>query len=116
MLTTEIWLLYVMIALMALFFIVSMLLTYMGPVNVCSVACMAISSLLSFKISNIFIDGTLTKTENLVVGSEIVTNTEVIRNSAASGIFELLAIIFVILTLLQVYQFIKETKVEEALD
>jgi hypothetical protein len=116
MLTTEIWLLYVMIALMALFFVVSMLLTYIGPVNVCSVVSMAISALLSFKISDIFIDGTLTKTENLVVGSEIVKNTEVIRNSAASGVFELLAIVFVVLTLLQVYQFIKETRVEEALD
>lgn len=116
MLTTEIWLLYVMIALMALFFVVSMLLTYIGPVNVASVVSMAISSLLAFKISNIFVDGTLTKTENLVVGSEIVTHTETIRNSAASGIFELLAIIFVALTLLQVYQFIKETRVEEALD
>lgn len=116
MFTTEVWLLYVMIALAALFFSASLLLTYLGPVNVTSVASMAIASLIAFKVSNIFIDGTLTKTEHFPVGSEIVTHTEVIRNSAASGLFEFLGIVFVGLALLQVWQFIKDTRVVEALD
>lgn len=111
MLTVEPWLLSLFIILIGVGILIPIIIRHLDEYEMISVISLACSSLMSFKVSNTFIDGTLTKTENFLftpaVGSpEIITHTEVIRNSAASSIFFLLGIFLLIITLLQVYLYL----------
>lgn len=74
-----------------------------------SIFAMLSSVILSFKISNLFIDGTLTKTNHFVSSTnEIITSTDVIRNSAASNLFEFFAIFSFLIFILQLITSIRE--------
>ena len=115
---TDIKIVYILIMLMLVFFAISLLTLYFGDgeVNVVTVFTMAIPSLAAFKISNLFIDGTLIETSKFISSVDtVVTQEEVIRNTAMSNLFELLGIGFIILVLLQIYYYIKDSGVEEEL-
>ena len=109
--TTDITTFYIFLTVMVLFFLVSVFLSLVTEINALTIASMLIAMLTAFKISNLFVDGTLTKTESFINATDaIITHTEVIRNPAASSLFEYIGIIFAIVALMQVYQFLRETR------
>lgn len=111
--TSEVWILYVLILAMFGFLFFSLWLMLGDGANVASIFTMTIAALAAFKISNLWIDGTLTHTVKLMSpDGTIVSTTDVIRNTAMSSIFEYIGIGLAILILLQLYMFIKGSKKE----
>ena len=114
MTTTDINTVWMLLVMGIVFFVIGLLCWGSGGVTAVSVGTMLIPVIISFKVSNLFIDGTLTTTERFLSStSEVIVSTEVIRNSAVSQVFQLIGIVISITILLQIYQFIKESKVVE---
>ena len=114
MTTTDVNTVWMLLAMGTVFFVIGLLTWGSGGVTAVSIGTMLIPAIISFKISNLFIDGTLTTTERFLSSTnEVIISTEVIRNSAVSQVFQLIGIVISITILLQVYQFIKESKVVE---
>ncbi|MCK9577178.1 MAG: hypothetical protein M0R51_14840 [Clostridia bacterium] len=114
MTTTDINTVWMLLAMGIVFFVIGLFTWGSGGVTAVSIGTMLIPTIISFKVSNLFIDGTLTTTERFLSSTnEVVTATEVIRNSAVSQVFQLIGIVISITILLQIYQFIKESKVVE---
>lgn len=86
--------------------LISIYCLYSGGVNVISLASMFIPAIICWKVSNLFIDGTLTRS----IGTD-GTVTEVVRELAVSQIFQLIGIVLFISCLLQIYQFFHETRI-----
>jgi hypothetical protein len=78
---------------------------------------MLIPAVVCFKISNLYVDGTLT-TVNRFLSSDntIMTMTEVVRDTAASQIFQLIAIVLIIGTLIQIWQYFHDSKIISELE
>ena len=91
---------------------ISIFCLYAGRVNAITVATMIVPAIICWKVSNLYIDGTLT-TVNRFLGSDnaVVTMTETVRDPAVSLIFQLVGIILILGTLLQIYTFFHETKI-----
>lgn len=101
---------YTFIALDVILFGVSVISWYELEADKVSIFTMLSSMILSFKISNLFIDGTLTKTSYFLSSNDsVVPSIEVIRNTAASGIFELFAICCGLFAIGQIFLVIKES-------
>ena len=114
MTTTDVNTVWMLLAMGTVFFVIGLLTWGSGGVTAVSIGTMLIPAIISFKISNLFIDGTLTTTERFLSSTnEVIISTEVIRNSAVSQVFQLIGIVISITILLQIYQFIKESKVVE---
>ena len=116
--TTGINFLYMLVGITVVLFAISLISLYFGDgeVNIITVFTMAIPSTISFKISNLFIDGTLVRTHSFLSSVDtVIIQEEVIRNTALSNLFELLGICFAIGTLLQFYYYIKNSGVQEEL-
>ena len=112
--TTELWLLYVFIALDILAFLGSIFSWYALEDNKLSIFGMLSSMILSFKISNLFIDGTLSKTTSFLSSTnEIISTTDIIRNTAASSIFEFFGMCAGLILVLQIITILKEKRDEE---
>ena len=114
MTTTDINTVWMLLAMGIVFFVIGLFTWGSGGVTALSVGTTLIPAIISFKISNLFLDGTLTTTERFLSSTnEVIVSTDVIRNSAVSQVFQLIGIVISITILLQVYQFIKESKVVE---
>lgn len=82
-------------------------------IDLASVFCMLVPTIISYKISNLWIDGTLTDTQKFISSTDtIIIKTEVIRNTAMSNLYEFIAIGLFIIVMYQIYIIIKSMKVE----
>lgn len=86
-------------------FAISVYCLYSGGVNVITLASMFLPAVICWKVSNMFIDGTLTRE----IGDG--ATTEIVRELAVSQIFQLLGIILFIGIFLQIYQFWHENRI-----
>lgn len=104
--TTELWLLYAFVIITFALFFLSIYCWYMLEADIVAFITMFLSTILNFKISNLFVDGTLSKTLITDAGEPVV---QIIRNSAASSIFEFFAIITALLAVVQILTILKES-------
>lgn len=103
--TTDINTCWVLTGVAIVFFVIGLATWGLNGVDMVSVGTMSIPVVICFKISNLFVDGTLTTTERFLNSSDVVVvSTEVIRNSAISQLYMLIGIIIALLVCLQLYQ------------
>ena len=103
--TTDINIVWVLTGIAIVFFIIGLATWGLNGVDMVSVGTMSIPIVICFKISNLFIDGTLTTTERFLSSTDVVVvSSEVIRNSAVSQLFMLIGIIISLFVCLQLYQ------------
>lgn len=110
---TDISIVYVLLGVAGVLLCISIFCLYAsgGQVNALTVAGMLIPAVVCFKVSNLYIDGTLTTVNRFLASDNtIMTMTEKVQDVAASQIFQLIAIVLMIGTLLQVWQYLHDSK------
>lgn len=111
--TTDIKTVYLMTVVMLVFLAISMGCICWRGVDVASAFMMLVPVFASFKISNLYIDGTLTNTQKFISSADtIIVKKEILRNTAASNLYEFIAIGLLIIVVYQIYLIIKSWKVE----
>jgi len=111
--TTDVKTVYLMTAVMLVFLFLSVWCLCFKGVDVFSIFTMLIPTIVSFKISNLYLDGTLTNTQKFISSADtIIVKKEVLRNTAASNLYEFIAVGLLIVVLLQIAVWIKNMKVE----
>jgi len=111
--TTDIKTVYLMTAVALVFLIISIFCICSKGVDVVSLFTMLIPTITCFKISNLYLDGTLTNTQKFISSADtIIVKKEILRNTAASNLYEFIAIGLFVIILLQLYILIKNMKVE----
>lgn len=114
--TTELWMLYLMILIMIVFLSISIYTLFVSGPSIISIFTSMVPVLIAQKISNLWIDGTLTdSTKFLSDAGVVVTDTDVIRNVAMSNLFMFIAIGLALMTLIQLglYLYFKYGEEEE---
>lgn len=116
--TTSLWLLYVLIALMIVFFLaaIAVFILSSGEPNIISIFSNLVSAVLAFRISNLFIDGTLQNVVTATVNGTAASSTEIVRDPSASLLFQFLGVGFGIILLLQIYYFLANKKIMNDLE
>lgn len=111
--TTDVKTVYLMTAVMLVFLFISVCCICLKGVDVFSIFTMSIPTIVSFKISNLYIDGTLTNTQKFISSTDtIIIKKEILRNTAASNLYEFIAIGLLIIVAYQIYLIIISWKVE----
>ena len=98
---------YMLLAVAAILFLISLIAYMTDNENIITLSCMMISVTTLWKLGNVCIDGTLTRT----VGETGIV--EVVREPVAASIFHWLAFVLFIGFVIQVVKVIKDSKVVE---
>jgi len=111
--TTDIKTVYLITSVALVFLFIAVMCICVKGVDIVSVFMMLIPTLTCFKISNLYIDGTLANTQKFISSADtIIVKKEILRNTAMSNMYEFIAIGLSIIVLLQLYILIKSMKVE----
>ncbi len=111
--TTDIKTVYLLTAVALVFLIISFACICFKGVDITSIFTMIVPTWASFKISNLYIGGTLSNTQKFLSSADtVIVKKEILRNTAMSNLYEFIAIGLFIILCLQVYIYIKSMKVE----
>lgn len=111
--TTDVKTVYLMTAVALVFLFLSVWCLCAHGIDIASAFCMMVPTAIYYKISNLYIDGTLTNTQKFISSADtIIVKKEILRNTAMSNLYEFIAIGLFIIVLYQVYTIIKSLKVE----
>jgi len=103
----DITILYLLSGIAGVLFLISLISFMTNNSNIITVISMLISTTVTWKLGNVFLNGTLTR---IIEGT---TNTEVVRDSTAAGVYHWIAFVLFIAFIIQVLSVIKSSNVVE---